>query len=143
MKSKIFAVRNASWSIDLALLIARIVCGAAFILHGWGKIQNPFHWMGAEAPIPAFLQGLAALSEFGGGIALILGLITRLGALGIVFTMIVAVITHLVALGDPFVSPTGGHSAELAASYLMLSLLFLVLGAGRFSLDRLLFGIKD
>jgi len=53
-------------------------------------------WMGPEAPIPAFLQALAALAEFGGGMALIVGLLTRLASLGIATNMIVALgMVHL------------------------------------------------
>jgi len=44
-----------------------------------------------QASVPGFLQGLAALSEFGGGLALIAGLLTPLAAFGIACTMVVAV----------------------------------------------------
>lgn len=46
--------------------------GVAFVLHGWPKIQNPMGWMNAMGmqSVPSFLQALAALAEFGGGIAL-------------------------------------------------------------------------
>lgn len=54
----------------LGLLIIRIVFGLGILHHGWGKIQHPFTWMGPDAPVPGILQALAALSEFGGGIAL-------------------------------------------------------------------------
>ena len=63
---------------DVVLLLIRLVMGYAFILHGWGKIQNPMGWMGPDATVPGVLQLLAAVSEFGGGIALIIGLLTRL-----------------------------------------------------------------
>ena len=68
---------------SVGLLVLRLVMGAAFMHHGWGKIQNPMGWMGPEATMPAILQALAAISEFGGGLALIAGLLTRLGSLGI------------------------------------------------------------
>jgi putative oxidoreductase len=121
------------------LLLLRLVVGAAFLFHGWAKIQNPRGWMGPEASVPAILQALAAVAEFGGGMALIVGLLTRLASLGIATNMIVAVgMVHL-PHRDPFVSITGGRSYELAAVYLACAVLFLVLGPGRFSLDALLF----
>jgi putative oxidoreductase len=81
--------------------------GAAFIFHGWPKIQNPMGWMGPEATVPAFFQLLAAVAEFGGGMALIVGLLTRLASLGIMTNMIVALaIVHL-PHGDPFVGKPG------------------------------------
>jgi len=82
MKSNFFAIQNQSLQTDAALLLLRIVSGCAFAIHGWGKIQDPFHWMGSESSIPGVLQGLAALSEFGGGLAWAVGLLTRLAALG-------------------------------------------------------------
>lgn len=142
MKANVFTPRSQAFDLDVILLLARLVVGTAFMLHGWGKIQNPMHWMGPDSPVPGFFQGLAALSEFGGGLALILGLLTRLGALGISFTMAVAVYMHRFVMGDPFVNLTGGRSFELAAAYLMIALIFVISGPGRFSLDRVFFGSK-
>ena len=53
---------------SLGLLALRLLAGIALMHHGWGKIQHPFGWMGPDAGTPAFLQALAALSEFGGGL---------------------------------------------------------------------------
>jgi len=86
---------------DIALLLIRIVVGLAFMIHGWPKIQNPFGWMPAGAPVPGVFQALAAISEFGGGLGWILGLLTPLAALGIAFTMAVAFSTHTFISGDP------------------------------------------
>lgn len=121
----------------VVILILRLVSGLAFIQHGWPKIQNPFGWMGPEASVPGFLQGLAALSEFGGGWALLLGLLTPLAALGIACTMLFAIFKVHIPHGDPFVG-RGGSSYELAAVYLAIMVVFLLRGAGRFSLDALL-----
>lgn len=123
-----------------ALLILRLIVGAAFMLHGWGKIQAPFSWMPPEAPVPGFFQFLAALSEFGGGLAWILGLLTPLASLGIGFTMTVAVSMHMFVMKDPFVSQTGARSYELALVYLGIAILFGLVGAGKFSLDAKIFG---
>jgi putative oxidoreductase len=125
---------------SVGLLLLRLVMGAAFLFHGWSKIQNPFGWMGPEASMPGILQSLAALSEFGGGMALILGLLTRLASLGIASVMIVALTQVHWPNGHPFVSKMGGPSWELPAVYLACAVLFLVLGPGRISLDALLFG---
>ena len=96
--------------------------------------------MGPEAPVPGILQALAALSEFGGGLAWILGLLTPLASLGIAITMAVAFSLHAVVQGDPFVSATGGPSYELAAIYFCIALLLMAAGPGRVSLDRKIFG---
>lgn len=125
---------------SVALLVLRLVAGTAFIIHGWQKVQDPFGWMGPQSPVPGLFQLLAALSEFGGGIAWMLGLLTPLAALGIGCTMTVAVFMHSMVLHDPFVSLTGGRSYELATVYLCTAVLFLALGPGRFSLDAKIFG---
>lgn len=142
MKLKsIFAVRQHTFAIDVSLLLIRLVVGAALMIHGSGKIQHPFGWMPPESPVPAVLQALAALSEFGGGLALVLGLVTRLASLGVVFTMIGAVLTHLILAGDPFVpAQPGGHGYELALVYLVVALHFTLGGPGGLALDRFVFG---
>jgi putative oxidoreductase len=121
------------------LLLLRLVVGAAFVLHGWPKIQSPLGWMGPEAAVPGVLQGLAALAEFGGGMALIAGFLTRLAALGIGTNMVVALAMVHLPHGDPFVGKPGGRSYELAAVYLACAVVLLLLGPGRYSLDALLF----
>ncbi|MCM2281653.1 MAG: DoxX family protein [Bdellovibrionaceae bacterium] len=123
----------------VALLFLRVIVGLAFMLHGWGKIQAPFSWMGPDSPIPGFLLALAALSEFGGGLAWILGLLTPLASLGIAITMAVAASFHMIVQGDPFVSQTGGPSGELAVVFLAIAILLMAFGPGRLSLDQLIF----
>jgi putative oxidoreductase len=139
MSNKIFGGFHGGRT-AVGLLIIRLVFGLGIALHGWGKIQHPFNWMGADAPVPGFLQALAALSEFGGGIALILGLLTPVALLGLAITMLVAITTVHLKAGDPFVARGGGRSYELAALYLAVSLLVLLAGPGRLSLDAKLFG---
>lgn len=129
-----------STAVSTALLVLRLIAGAAFVMHGSVKIVNPLGWMGPEATIPGFFQLLAAISEFGGGIAWILGLLTPLAALGIGCTMTVAVYTHLVVRGDPFVNLAGGAGYELALVFWGITLVLLIAGPGKFSVDRAMFG---
>ncbi len=126
---------------SLALLLLRLVVGVAMMYHGSGKIQNPFAWMGPDGP-PAILQAMAALSEFGGGLALILGLVTPLAMLGLACTMAVATHMHAIKRGDPFVSMTGGPAFELALVFFSIAVVFIFVGPGKFSLDRIIFGEK-
>jgi len=104
------------------------------VLHGLPKIQNPMGWMQGPQAMPGFLQLLAALAEFGGGIALMLGFFTRLGALGIAITMAVAIFTA--HAGDPFVAQ-GKRSFESAALYLAAASMLLLGGPGAYSVDYL------
>jgi putative oxidoreductase len=123
---------------SVALFILRVVVGAAFVFHGWMKIQQPFGWMGPNASMPGALQALAAVAEFGGGLALIVGLLTRLASVGIAAVMVGALAMVHIPAGHPFVA-VGGPSSELATVYFACAILFLLLGPGRISLDACLF----
>lgn len=138
---RFFAVRQYPLDMDITLLIIRLVSAAVFIGAGWGKIQQPFSWM-PNSMFPGFLLALAAFAEFAGGIAVALGLVTRLAALGLFFTMIGAVYLHAVALGHPFMDPAGGPSYQPAVSFLLFSLVLMVAGPGKISLDEKIFGKK-
>ena len=127
----------------VGLLIVRLVFGLGMVLHGSQKIGAPFTWMNAfagESAPPGLLQALAAVAEFFGGLALILGLLTPVAALGIACVMLAGIgMAHLPA-GDPFVGAPGQSSYESATGYLAVALLLIVTGPGALSLDRLLFG---
>jgi putative oxidoreductase len=133
---------HLSTRVSTGLLILRFVAGLAFMFHGWGKIQNPLGWMGPNATVPGIFQALAAISEFGGGLAWILGLLTPLASFGIACTMSVAVWTHAIVLKDPFVPKGPGGAYELASVYFCVAVLLLLAGPGRFSADRAFFGDK-
>ncbi len=127
----------------LGLLIVRLIFGAGIMQHGWGKIQHPFNWMGPDSHVPGILQFLAALSEFGGGLALILGLLTPLAMFGLACTMLYAIFMVHIPRGDSFVARgPGSGSYELAAAYLAVTLLMMLTGPGALSLDAKLFGRK-
>jgi putative oxidoreductase len=139
---KLFTPPILSTRVSTGLLLLRLIVGLAFMYHGYGKIQNPFGWMGPKSNYPGIFQALAALSEFGGGLAWMLGILTPLASSGIACTMAVAFWMHAAIRHDPFVSKGGGASYELATVYFCVAILLLLAGPGRFSLDRLLFGQK-
>jgi putative oxidoreductase len=127
-----FVGGRAAWG----LLVVRLVFGSALTLHGLQKMSSPLGWMGADSSVPGVLQFLAFFSEFAGGLAILVGLLTPLAALGVAITMVVAMV--MAHASDPFVSASG-PSKEGAASYLAVALLMLLSGPGVLSLDRLLF----
>lgn len=141
MRNNPFTVDRQPLAADIALLLTRLVIGSAFLVVGWGKIQNPTGWMQGLSFAPVW-QALAAMAEFGGGMALLLGLLTRLGAFGIACVMVVATWVHKFVFHDPYINFTGGTSYQVALAYLGIALLLLTLGPGRFSLDRLFFGFR-
>jgi putative oxidoreductase len=125
----------------LGILLLRVIVGSAFVVHGLPKIQSPFSWMGPGAPVPGFLQALAAVSEFFGGLALIFGFLTPLAALGIAFTMAFALVMVHLRSGNAWISADPSKPAyELVALYLLAVISIILTGPGAFSLDALLFG---
>lgn len=137
---RIFFTGNQSLATDLVLLLTRLVVGYTFIHAGWDKIQHPLNWMGPTSGFPGIFQALAAISEYCGGIALILGFLTRIAAFGIACTMATAVYMLRFVWAAPFISPTGGIAYVLPLVLFLIALLLLSLGAGRFSVDWLLAG---
>jgi putative oxidoreductase len=118
----------------------RIALGIIFMAHGSQKL---FGWLGGKglAATAAFFAaklgltpgilwaGLAGIGEFGGGLLLLLGLCTRLGALAIAVVMLVAIAA--VHWGT-FFMPAG---IEYAFSLFASAAALLIAGGGKFSLD--------
>jgi putative oxidoreductase len=125
--------------IDVALTLLRLALGSIFIAHGVQKIfvfgfagvAGAFGHMGV--PAAGLLGPFVALVEFFGGIAVVLGLLTRLASLGLASTMVVAI--ALVHAKAGFFNPNG---FEFPLSLLAISLALVTTGAGRFSLDALI-----
>ncbi len=123
-------------SSDLGLLLVRLAFGGTLALvHGWPKMFDVSQFAEGVArlgfPAPSLFAFAAAAGELLGGLCLALGLFTRPASLLVLVTMLVAAL-HVHG-ADPFAKK------ELALAYAAISLALLVAGAGRFSLDRVLF----
>ena len=140
---------------DIALLVLRLSGFGLAFAHGWQKVSmlasgngGPF-LSGVEAlgfPMPMAFAWAAALAEFVGGLCIALGIGTRIAAGFAAFTMFVAAFfRHRLAL-HIFVwlgvySPaedvvTSWGNPERASAYLLIFLALVLLGGGRFALDR-------
>ncbi len=120
---------------DAGLLVLRSLAGLSLALaHGLGKIPPSPGFVEATAglgfPAPGLFAWAAGLAEFGGGLCLAVGLLTRPAAFFVLFTMGVAFFLQHGA--DPFAVK------ELALVFGAVALALLFTGAGRFSLDALL-----
>jgi putative oxidoreductase len=136
----------------LGLLLLRLFMGLAFIRHGWPKLRNLRTWATAMNT-PQWLCFLSAASMFGGGIALLLGLLTPLAAFAILVSMAYAMVLEIRSgfpfiAPDPYQIPQGDYvgpmgvgeppSWEKAAMYAVMALVLILCGGGILSLDNLL-----
>jgi putative oxidoreductase len=124
------------------LLILRVALGAGMILHGYpkakgGRVQAG-QWMKSMG-IPPMTADLATVLEVLGGVFLIIGLLTPLVGFFFVLEFGSIILMKKSKMHATFTSMEQGKPTyELDALYLLLALVFLVLGAGPFSLDGLL-----
>jgi len=129
------------------LLLVRVYWGWQMAQTGWGKLQdldkvtNFFSSLGI--PAPWLNAHFIAVLEFVGGILLILGLGSRLIALLIASDMIVAYIAaDREALLSIFSNPDKFYAAA-PYTFLIASLIVLIFGPGKFSLDALIAARRD
>lgn len=125
---------------DLGLLLLRISFASLMIVfHGWEKLmtaQRQFHTFPDLIGISSEVSYvLVVWFETFGAVLIILGLYTRINALGLAFTMFVAFfLWHDMRF-------TGSNAGEMAFAYGFAYLLLFLTGAGKYSLDRKL-GIR-
>jgi putative oxidoreductase len=141
------AAREVPAARDLALLGARIGLAWIFVYHGaatlfgafgGGGIHRQAEYFSSVAHLhPAtFFAVLGGIVEFGGGIAVGLGIVGRLAAAGLVGDMAVAMAT--VTARNGIVSVAAGSGYEINVALGALAFVVAVLGTGRLSLDAAL-----
>lgn len=117
----------------IAETVLRVLAGMALMVHGWPKIQNPFGMAGMVEGL-GFVPGIfwspaLAVTEFFGGLLLVLGLLTRPAAFATMVVLLVTVYAHWIAMGQ------GYSGAELSILWSAILLFFAMRGANRFSVD--------
>ncbi|MGZ4804951.1 MAG: DoxX family protein [Ilumatobacteraceae bacterium] len=137
--------RKADLPVDLALVVVRAALAWIFIVYGAQKLFGTFNGPGihetslfmadtAGLHPGGFFAVLGGVTEFGGAIALALGLGTRIAGLALFGDMVMAMITVTWAQGLHQATPPG---YELNVAVAALGLVVALLGAGRYSLDAL------
>ena len=132
---------------SLAVLILRLALGGLLSGHGAQKLFGHFEgpglegtsgWMESIGLRPGRLWAvLAGLSEFGGGVLMVLGLLNPIGPLGAIGSMVMA--TVKVHSDKPIWVTEGG--AELPVTNMAIAAALMLNGPGKYSLDRAL-GIR-
>jgi putative oxidoreductase len=137
---------NADW----VQFVVRVTLGIVFFAHGaqkmfgWFKgpgLNNSIKTMHEHIHIPAALGLLAIAAEFFGGVGLIVGLLSRIAAAGIVVIMLVAIVLvhgrHGLFLN--WFGDREGHGYEYHLLALALAIAVIIRGSGALSLDHFLF----
>lgn len=121
---------------DVGFLVARILMPILFIVAGWGKItgyagtQQYMEAMG----VPGFMLPLVILLEFGGGLAILFGFLTRFTALFTAgFTILTAFLFHS-NFAEGVNQLMFMKNLSIAGGFLVLGLV----GPGAYSIDRLI-----
>jgi putative oxidoreductase len=132
---KLFSVDNTSNTIGIALLIARVGIATLMLTHGISKMTMlladapvqfiPIMGMSAELSL-----GLAVFAEVICSILILVGFASRLATIPLIITMLVAV--FFVHAADPFTK------MEAGLHYLLVYVVLLVAGSGKYSIDYLL-----
>lgn len=121
---------------DIGILVARILMPILFISAGWGKISGyagTQQYMEAMG-VPGFMLPLVILLEFGGGLAILLGFLTRTTAIiTAVFTLLTAFLFHS-NFAEGVNSLMFMKNLTIAGGFLLLTLT----GPGAISIDRVL-----
>ncbi|WP_078592860.1 DoxX family protein [Evansella clarkii] len=123
---------------EMGAVILRVVLGVVFLAHGLDKIQggvgNTAAWFDSIG-LPGFLAYAVVLIETAGGIALILGLATRIVAGLLAVVLAGAIITVQLSAGF-----LGGYAYDLAL--LAMAVYLFINGSKLYSADQLLFSGK-
>ncbi|XRQ02318.1 DoxX family protein [Actinomadura welshii] len=127
---------------DAGLLIGRLAVGVIFIAHGWQKLTDTGHAGVAASfdklgiPLPGLSAHFATWVELLGGAALIAGVLVPVA--GLLIAMVMGGAFWYVHMDNGLYSREGGYEYVLVLG--AVALLFALVGAGRFSLDAVLWG---
>jgi len=134
---------------DIVPAIIRVVAGVLFFYHGAQKMLGWWGGPGFSAMmrafesqgIPAVFAFLAIAAEFFGGIALIVGFLSRIAAFGITVNMIVAIMTVNLqnGLSMNWSGQQKGEGFEYHLLVLAITISIMLVGAGAFSVDRMIY----
>lgn len=130
----VFSINRSSESIDIAIFLARAGIAVLMLTHGISKAalfnETPVQFMDFMGLGSEISLGLAIFAEIGCSVLILLGLGTRIAVIPLIVTMLVAVfVAHS---GDPF-----AHK-EMGLHYLLVYIMLLLTGSGKYSLDRVI-----
>ena len=122
----------------LALLVMRLVLATVMIAHGSQKVfggMPRFQTIVSGIGLPAWMAFLSAAAEFGGGILVLLGVLTRFAAFAITIDLLVAIFRIHIKAG---LRGPGGLEFPLSVVVIAFALIFF--GPGPISFDSIFGG---
>lgn len=135
--------RLSEYGKPLSLLLARFAMAYGFYepaMKKWAGIENVASWFGSMGiPFPTLNAYMAAGTETAAVILLTLGFMTRFISIPLIVIMLVAI--FMVHLPNGF--SAGENGFEIPLYFMLFLFIFLTNGAGKFSLDRMIFGDKS
>lgn len=120
-----------------ALLALRLVLGAIMVVHGYPKVFGGLHehvHLIASFGLPGWLGYVSAFAQFGGGLFLFFGVLTRYAALALLANTAGAI--WKMGWKNGFI---GENNYQFALALAAMALVFVCFGGGPVSLDRWLF----
>lgn len=127
---------------SVSLLFLRLILAYGFYEPAkmkWSDINSVAEWFGSMGfPLPTLQAYMAASTEALGVLLLTLGFATRLISIPLIVVMIVAIVT--VHLGNGF--SAGDNGFEVPLYYMLMLLVLVAHGAGKFSVDHFLYKDK-
>ncbi len=129
-------------SVDWAPLALRIVLAAVFIVHGYPKLFKDFAGTSGFLSSLGFKPGalwavVLGVSEFFGGIALLLGVVSRVVASLLIVSMTVATLLKIIKWKAPF-TKSDGQSWEFDLLLIAGLITVFLLGSGNWSIDQIM-----
>ena len=138
LAARSFVLRAAATLSWLPLAAARLALGVVFVQSGWGKLHDlprvVDYFASLGIPAPQLQAPFVASVELAGGVLLLAGLFTRVAAVPLAATMVVALVTA----GRADVASASDLFATVEFLYLLLLGSLAAFGAGALSLDALL-----
>ena len=158
--------RFSEYTRSIGLLLLRLILAYTFFAPAmlkWKDIDSVAQWFGYMGiPFPTLNAYMAASTEMAGVVLLTLGLLTRFISIPLIVIMFVAIATvhgqngfafvnEAISFTNPYVNGELVHGTliqlqngyELVVYYILMLLVLFGNGAGKFSLDRLIFGEKN
>jgi putative oxidoreductase len=127
--------------VQYIVLVTRVWFEVNMMIHGYPMLRNMKQTADQTKQalgIPTQATYIAAILEFFGGFLLIIGLIVPIVALFFAIFMIAIVIMKKTKMKAVYIAQSSNPSYEITITYLILSIILIVLGAGALSIDSII-----